>query len=78
MKKRTLKNGIIVHDNRELSFGFRFENNDGKYMSLSYSPWSGFYINISSGHFDLDDLAEFQKELETMRLALIEINEITK
>lgn len=78
MGKRTLKNGIVVHDNRELSCGVRFENNDGKYMSLSYSPWSGFYIIISSGHFDLEDLTEFQKELETMRLALIEINEIRK
>lgn len=78
MKKHTLKNGIIVHDNRELSLGFRFEKNDGKYMSLSYSPWSGFFISISSFHLGLDELTEFQKELETMRLALIEIIEILK
>lgn len=78
MKKYTLKNGIIVYDKRELSLGVRFENNDSEYMSLSYNERSGFHIKISCPNLYLDELAEFQKKLETMSLALIEINEITK
>ena len=67
-----LKSGIIINDNRQISCGIYIQNIDTKYMELSYSSKFGFFINIKSCWLRIEEYEQFHKELEIMRLSLIE------
>ena len=78
MKTITLKNGIIIRDNRDISCGIQIETPCTKYMSLQYSSEIGFYINMSGRWVTIDEVPYYLKELEIMQSAIIEANQIIK
>lgn len=78
--KYTLINGIIITDNRNLQCGISidYSNASCKYMALNYGKNVGFYINITSTLLSINIYTEFYKELDSMRLAMIEANNLIK
>jgi hypothetical protein len=76
METIKLKSGIIIKDNRSLSCGVMIENQDTKYMTLEYSSQNGFYLNIKNKVIKIDELEDYRKEFETMRLDIIEIKKM--
>ena len=75
---KTLSNGIIIEDNRSLGCGILIKNQNTKHIYLRYLSDIGFYLIISNRWFYIEEIADFQKELEEMRLVLIEANELIK
>ena len=65
-----LKNGITIKDMRTLGCGVQIENQNTKYVKLSYSKRSGLYLNIISIWLTKDECAEYFKELKEMIFCL--------
>jgi hypothetical protein len=78
MKTHTieLKSGIVIKDSRSLGCGIMIENQNTKYMILGYSSQNGFYLNMKGVSITMNDYFEYYKELDIMRLSLIEANQI--
>jgi hypothetical protein len=77
-KTITLKSGIILKDSRSLGCGISIENQNTKYIHLSYSSTIGFYLNMTGFWLTIDNFQEYHKELDTMRISLVEANELIK
>lgn len=79
MKTKTivLKTGIVINDSRELGCGVSIENQNTKYMMLAYHAYSNeFYINTKGVFVFSHEYEAYFKEVELMRLSLIEANQI--
>lgn len=71
-----LKTGIVIKDSRSLGCGIMIENQNTKYMTLGYSSIIGFYLNMNSVWITLEIYPEYYKELDMMRLSLVEANKL--
>jgi len=71
-----LKSGIVIKDNRRLGCGIMFENQNTKYMTLGYTSQNGFFLNLKGVWITIDDYPEYYKELDMMRLSLVEANQL--
>lgn len=71
----TLTCGIRLKDNRNLGLGISIENQNTKYLVLRYSG-AYFYIKTTGTNITADKLPEYLREVELMRSALIEANQI--
>ena len=69
-----LKSGIVIKDSRSLGCGVVIENQNTKYMSLSYSSKNGFYLNMKGYWLTEDEWSDYYNELEMMRISLVEAN----
>ncbi len=77
--KILLNNGIVIEDQRHLGCGVQINNQQTQFMSLGYSQLhSEFYLNMRGRWITIDDYPEFYKELDSMRLALVEATELIK
>lgn len=78
--KYELKNEIVILDNRNIQCGIQIDHSksSNKFMILSYNKHKGFYISIGSFILNESNYSEFYEELEGMRLAMIEANNLIK
>jgi len=67
-----LKNGIILRDNRNIQCGISIENQNTKYMTLSYSSENGFYLNTKGVYLTKQNILEYTQEFELMVSILVE------
>ena len=74
MKMHQLKNGILVHDYTESNLGYVVTTPaDFSYVSMGYSSSQGFYISTTGIWLTLDEVEQFQCELNMMKEAKKEI-----
>lgn len=73
-KTLILSNGIVIKDSRSIQCGVLIENQDTKYINLQYSSKDGLYLLIDSTRLNIEELADFERELSEKKLSLVEVN----
>lgn len=76
--KMILSNGIVIEDQRHLGCGILISNQDTQYVSLGHTKKYGFFLSMHGKWITIDEYPEFYKELDSMRLALVEATQLLK
>jgi hypothetical protein len=76
VKTETLMNGIVIEDFRSIGRGINIKNKDNVHVLLDFEHSFGFYLSISLRKLRLDEYNDFLKELDSMKLALIQAQDL--
>lgn len=74
MISKTLFNGIIISDSREIGCGVQIQNQKYHSIELAYSSQIGLYLNLSSTFLSNKEIDEHIGKLKEMQQVLNEAN----